>query len=47
MFPAQVKCALKDNQIKALEEQLATAEKKLEVIKAFFLKAYTIWCKAI
>ncbi|KAK7342561.1 hypothetical protein VNO80_25516 [Phaseolus coccineus] len=27
----EVKCALKDNQIKALEEQLANAEKKLEV----------------
>ncbi|KAG4982616.1 hypothetical protein JHK87_027365 [Glycine soja] len=25
------KCSLKDNQIKALEEQLATAEKKLQV----------------
>ncbi|KOM49938.1 hypothetical protein LR48_Vigan08g076500 [Vigna angularis] len=33
----EVKCSLKDNQIKALEEQLATAEKKLEVsdISAF------------
>ncbi|KAG5151258.1 hypothetical protein JHK84_027730 [Glycine max] len=27
----QEKCSLKDNQIKALEEQLATTEKKLQV----------------
>lgn len=39
-FPAQAKCSLKDNQIKALQEQLTTAEKKLQVIKTFFNAYY-------
>lgn len=39
-FPSQARCSMQDSQLKTLQEQLAAAEEKVQVIRHNFTRIY-------